>query len=256
MKPPLQTLHLLYHELRPEPSAYSYALETAQFQRHLNLYVHLRARGQSELRPEITFDDGHISNYELALPLLQARGIQARFFITVGWTGHKSGYMGWPELRALQQAGQDIGAHGWTHTLLTHCSGKDLHRELEKARYTLQDKLGISVTTMSLPGGRFNRRVLAACNEAGYTRVYTSVPQPEPEPLGFTVGRLNIRREMQPDWVAALFQSGNRSLASLKRQYQRKQTAQRLLGDRLYERLWAMVNRQEPDTGGEGAATG
>ncbi|MHB8301713.1 MAG: polysaccharide deacetylase family protein [Acidobacteriaceae bacterium] len=250
------TLHLLYHELRSEPSAYSYVIDNKQFDAQVDLLARLRQANAVGLWPEITFDDGHISNYELALPVLQTRGVKARFFITVGWTGRKSGYMGWAELRALQQAGQSIGAHGWTHTLLTHCSGRDLHTELEKSRHTLEDKLGASVTTMSLPGGRFNRRVLDACREAGYTRVYTSIPQAEPEPLGFTVGRLNIRRDMQLDWIAGLFQPGSRGLAALRRQYRRKETAKTVLGDRLYEKLWALLNRKEPESDGGDAGAG
>src|SRR6185437_14596919 len=112
--------------------------------------------------------------------LLQARDMKAHFFITVGWTGRKAGYMNWNELRALHEAGQLIGAHGWTHTLLTHCSEKDLQVELVNARTALEDGLGSSITTMSLPGGRYNRKVLAACEQAGYTEIYTSIPRSEP----------------------------------------------------------------------------
>jgi peptidoglycan/xylan/chitin deacetylase (PgdA/CDA1 family) len=163
--------------------------------------------------------------------------------------------MGWQELRALHQAGHAIGAHGWTHTLLTHCNEKELHRELVDARLTLEDKLGASITTMSLPGGRYNHRVLSACQEAGYTQVYTSEPKAESLPLGATVGRLNIRGDMQPEWIANLFQPDSSVLAGLDRQYRIKATAKTLLGDRLYEKLWAVLNRKEPDRndGGDNA---
>jgi hypothetical protein len=103
---------------------------------------------------------------------------------------------------------------------------------------------------MSLPGGRYNRRVLAACEEAGYTEIYTSVPRAEPLPLGVTVGRLNIRGDMQPAWIEKLFQPDGKLLGDLERQYRRKEAAKRLLGDRLYEKLWALVNRKEPETDG------
>jgi hypothetical protein len=173
----------------------------------------------------------------------------------VGWAGNKPGYMGWPELRALHETGQSIGAHGWTHTLLTHCSDKDLQTELNTARLILEDKLGTSITSMSLPGGRYNRRVVSACAEAGYTQVYTSVPRAESVPLGSTIGRLNIRGDMQLEWISNLFQPGSRALSSLSRQYQMKAAAKGLLGDRLYERLWARLNRMEPDSdaGGDNA---
>lgn len=248
------SLYLLYHELRPSRSNYTYALETAEFQKQINLFLKLRENGQSALWPEITFDDGHFSNFEFALPILQTRALRAWFFITVGWTNRRSGYMGWRELRALHQAGQQIGAHGWTHILLTHCSARRLHSELVDARLTLEDKLGTPITAMSLPGGRYNRRVLTACREAGYKQIFTSVPKAEPQPPGSTVGRLNIRGDMSLDWIAQLFQPGSKVLYGLERQYQMKAAAKSLLGDRLYQKLWAILNRQEPETDPEGAA--
>ena len=179
---PLRRLHLLYHEVTLRRSEYSYSIERQQFERHVDLFVQMRKAERFDLWPEITFDDGHISNFELRLPVLQSRGLIARFFITAGWTGNRPGYMGWPELRSLHASGQLIGAHGWSHTLLTHCSKKELDKELSGARLLLEDKLGASVTTMSLPGGRYNQRVLAACREAGYSRIYTSEPSAERGP--------------------------------------------------------------------------
>jgi Polysaccharide deacetylase len=241
-------LYLLYHELRPSRSSYSYVVETAEFEKHVDLYLKLRNTDEPVLWPEITFDDGHISNFEFALPVLQSRAIAARFFITVGWTGRRQGYMGWQELRALHQAGQHIGAHGWSHALLTHCSARELHSELVDARLTLEDKLGTSITTMSLPGGRYNRHVLTACHEAGYTQIFTSIPRAEPEPAGPSVGRLNIRGDMSLEWITKLLQPGSNLLSGLERQYQMKAAAKSLLGDRLYEKVWALLNRKETDT--------
>jgi peptidoglycan/xylan/chitin deacetylase (PgdA/CDA1 family) len=230
-------------------------VETSQFEKHVDLFLKLRNEKTSVYYPEITFDDGHISNFEFALPVLQSHAIKAWFFITVGWTGQKPDYMGWPELRALQQAGQQIGAHGWSHTLLTHCDQLQLQKELLEARVTLEDKLGASITAMSLPGGRSNQRVLAACRKAGYTQVFTSAPKAEPQLAGPTVGRLNIRGDMTLEWLTKLFQPESDVLTALQRQHQIKATAKTLLGDRLYERLWALLNRHEPATdAGEAAA--
>ncbi|WP_353063651.1 polysaccharide deacetylase family protein [Tunturibacter psychrotolerans] len=256
MTQPSDRLYLLYHELRPSRSDYSYVVETSQFEKQVDLFLKLRSEEKtSAFYPEITFDDGHISNFERALPILQSREIKAWFFITVGWTGQKPGYMGWAELRALQEAGQQIGAHGWSHTLLTHCDQSQLQKELLEARLTLEDKLGTSITAMSLPGGRSNQRILAACRESGYTQVFTSVPKGEPQPAGPTVGRLNVRGDMTIEWISKLLQPESGILSGLQRQHQIKATAKTLLGDRLYEKLWALLNRHEPATdAGEAAA--
>jgi peptidoglycan/xylan/chitin deacetylase (PgdA/CDA1 family) len=244
---PLQKLHFLYHELRPHGSDYSYVLDTNEFDGHLDLFLEMRKAESPGLWPEVTFDDGHISDFDYALPALLSRGLSARFFITVGWTGQKPGYMGWRELRSLHESGQLIGAHGWSHALLTHCAPGDLGVELGKAKSVLEDKLGTSITTMSLPGGRYNRRVIAACREAGYTQIYTSVPRAEHETLGFTVGRVNVRGDSSPKWIGSLLQPGSRALAKMERQYRIKAVAKNVVGDRLYDKLWALLNRKEPD---------
>lgn len=241
-------LHFLYHELRPGGSRYSYVVEKDEFDRQMELFSRLRKLESRGLWPEVTFDDGHNSNYEHALPILQSRGLIARFFITAGWTGKRPGYMGWRELRALRESGQMIGAHGWSHTLLTHCGQGEFDKELRGARLTLEDKLGTQVTTMSLPGGRYNRRVLAACREAGYTQIYTSVPSAERTSKGFMVGRLNVRGDTSLEWIRNVLQPGSRALRSLERQYAIKEAAKRLLGDGLYEKLWTLLNRKEPDS--------
>jgi len=245
---PSESLYLLYHELRPRRSDYSYVVETAAFEKQCDLFLKLRSRKEPGLSPEVTFDDGHVSNFESALPILHSHAIKAWFFITVGWTGQRPHYMDWQQLRALHEAGQQIGAHGWTHTLLTHCSPVELQKELVDARLTLEDKLGASITTMSLPGGRSNQRILDACRDAGYTQVFTSTPKREPRPAGSTIGRLNVRGDMTLEWIERLFQPKSNVLSSLGRQHQIKTAAKALLGDSLYEKLWALVNRQEPET--------
>jgi peptidoglycan/xylan/chitin deacetylase (PgdA/CDA1 family) len=246
MQPKLQSLYLLYHEVRPSETPYSYAISAEMFGKHLDLYAQRRSSNIG-FTPELTFDDGHISNVELAVPMLAARGLTARFFITVGWTGKRPAYMGWTELRSLQAAGQSIGAHGWSHSLLTHCDDRELQTELNDSRHALEDNLGTAITTMSLPGGRANVRVLAACEAAGYTHVFTSVPKAETAPLGKIVGRFNVQGNMRPEWIAELLQPQSGVLSGLQRQDRIKQRLKSLLGDKLYAKLWALRNRQEAE---------
>ena len=251
MQRPLRKLHLLYHDLRHSKSNYSYVMQTGDFENHVKRFGELRRGNGFGLWPELTFDDGHISNFEIAAPILESRALTARFFITAGWTGKEPGYMGWAELRALHAAGHTIGGHGWTHTLLTRCGNIELETELKRTKLTLEDKLGTPITTMSLPGGRYDRRVLAACRKSGYLEVYSSIPRAESVPFGDTIGRVNILGDVQLEWISSLFRSDGHVLSGLNRQYQIKAAARMLLRDRLYAKLWALINKKEPD-GNEG----
>ncbi len=196
-------------------------------------------------QPVITFDDGHLSNLTEALPVLLSHHLSAHFFITAGWTGKKPGFMGAAHLRELYAAGQHIGAHGLTHKLLTHCSPAELDQELRVARLTLEDHLGASITSMSLPGGRFNRSVLDACWTAGYTHVFTSTPRLEPVPLARCIGRLNIQGGATTAWFTQLLDPSSGLLRRIERADRAKSAAKRLLGDAMYRRLWSLANREE-----------
>lgn len=240
-------IYLLYHEISPTQGKYMYALSRDAFRRHLELFARVRTADSNWLWPEITFDDGHVSNLEYALPLLSEFGIAAHFFITAGWTSERPDYLTWEQLRELQQAGQRIGAHGWSHTLLTHCSDDQLDMELRGARHRLEDKLGTPVTTMSLPGGRMNQRVLEACRRAGYQQVFTSIPRAETSDSAALPGRINLRTDATAEWLEALLRPGSTLLQRMERTHRLKEAAQRALGDRLYAKLWAILNRASSD---------
>ena len=240
---PSRSLFLLYHELRPSPSTYSYVMQTSSFREHVRLFQTLQP--SAGLRPEITFDDGHLSNLTEALPVLLEHKASARFFITAGWTGRKPGFMDAGHLRQLHAAGQQIGAHGMTHKLLTHCSHAELDQELRGARLTLEDTVGAPVTTMSLPGGRFTQATLEACRQAGFLHVFTSAPKPETLPLAPTVGRLNLLGSTTVAWLRELLDPSTGLLLRLERADRLKSAAKRVLGDTLYRRLWSLRNREE-----------
>jgi peptidoglycan/xylan/chitin deacetylase (PgdA/CDA1 family) len=231
-------LYFLYHALSETPSNYAYTLSADQFQDHISLFAGIRAAGDPSLLPEVTFDDGHRSNIEMALPILQAHNLSAHFFVTVGWTGKKIGYMGWTDLKILRDCGQQIGAHGWSHSFLTECNHRELRQELFASRLQLEDKLGVEIRTMACPGGRYDHRVIAACKEAGYQRVYTSVPELENRPPAFLVGRVNAHSMMTAQHVHELMLPGSKALRRLKRDYLAKAIAKKLLSDRIYDRLW------------------
>jgi peptidoglycan/xylan/chitin deacetylase (PgdA/CDA1 family) len=240
-------LYFLYHGLSESPCDHSYTLTVEQFRAHASVFLETRGIDRS-LWPELTFDDGHISNLKLALPILEAHDLTAQFFVTVGWTGKRAGYLGWADLRMLRDCGQQIGAHGWSHIFLTKCSEEELKQELLRSRLLLEDKLGIEVKTMAFPGGRYDGRVVSACKTAGYRRLYTSVPETEGFFHSFLVGRVNVHSAMSIEQIKELTSPSSKALPRLRRHYLAKIIAKRLLTDRIYDRLWWMFAGKEGGT--------
>jgi peptidoglycan/xylan/chitin deacetylase (PgdA/CDA1 family) len=118
----------------------------------------------------ITFDDGYRSVYEKAFPILQAYGMTATVFLTVGNRVHRGpperlpSFVGremlrWPEIREMQSAGIDFGAHTLTHPDLTRLPLKQVHAEICDSKCLIEDALGSPVTAFAYPFGYHNGRI-------------------------------------------------------------------------------------------------
>ena len=124
-----QNAVLAYHEVMPE-SNYAYCVTSNAFAEHLSLFNSLAKNGEMKSSVEITFDDGEHSQLHNALPLLAEHGISATYFVTPGLIGTAAKFLGWEELRTLQNAGHYVQSHGWSHKFLTFCSDEELTHEL------------------------------------------------------------------------------------------------------------------------------
>jgi len=236
---------LTYHEIAPEQATSLYAVSSRQLEEHLRLFAEWEPPQHSGW--ELTFDDGHISHYRYALPLLDRFGIRGTFFITAGWTGVRGGYMAAGELKELLARGHVVQAHGWSHKMLTQCSPAELYDELRRSKETLEDVLGASVDTMSLPHGRWNRQVLAACSQAGYKKVYTSDPSVSPQPAEgvILVARRTVTCNVNSYRLKAVLSGRTKSIDKSEVTGRLKSTARRVIGERLYHRLWCAVAREQ-----------
>lgn len=91
---------------------------------------------------------------ERVLALLSAASVQATFFV-LGEVARDN-----PRLvRTIAEQGHEIGCHGWTHDLLGEFSQERLRADLTRARHTLQDLSGSSVTAFRAPTWSLDRRV-------------------------------------------------------------------------------------------------
>lgn len=231
---------LTYHEITPHRSAYVYSITEAEFQEQIELIGSLCRPLRA---PVITFDDGHVSQFTHALPALERAEKKAIFFITAGWTGSRSDYMTWSQLRELAALGHEVQAHGWTHALLTHCASDQLVEELRRSKQALEDGLGSPVYSISMPGGRWNASVLAACAREGYRYVYTSDPYAGTKKAGevTVAGRAMIRCRTTAPELLRLLRSEHAFWSREKMQFHLKRSVRSVLGDRAYHRLWSWM---------------
>lgn len=141
-----------------------------------------RAAGH-ELPPRtvaLTFDDGFLDFAEAALPILQAHSFTATLYMTTRFIGGSSRWLApegeanrrmlsWADLEAVAEAGVEIGAHSDTHPQLDLVSPQVLARELMVPKVTLEDRLGMPVSSMAYPFGYSTRHVRAMTAHLGYS---------------------------------------------------------------------------------------
>jgi len=127
----------------------------------------------------ITFDDGFQNIVEYAVPILQARGFTAVFYLVAGLVGKSSRWilpelgiecplMDWNAARQLERGRFQCGSHTMSHPRLATLDPASCSHELLKSRCLLEDRLGHEVRHLSYPFGSFNDRVRSMVAETGY----------------------------------------------------------------------------------------
>jgi peptidoglycan/xylan/chitin deacetylase (PgdA/CDA1 family) len=122
---------------------------------------------------QVTFDDSNESDYSIALPLLKAKGVPARFFLVAERIGQK-GFLSQQQIQSLVTEGMAVGNHGMRHRRWTGLSEDNLFEELVTARERIQQVTRTHIAEAACPFGCYNRKVLHRLFEFGYERVYTS----------------------------------------------------------------------------------
>lgn len=155
----------------------------------------MRGAGPCPLRAvALTFDDGYADAFTTALPIVRRHGFVATFYIVSGFVG-QPGYMGWEEIRALRDAGMEIGAHSISHPDLTGLGLEELRVQVGQSGALIAAEIGQPVVSFCYPGGRFSDTVVAVTREAGYTSATTTI-QDGPQSDPFTLPRLRISGDL------------------------------------------------------------
>jgi len=99
----------------------------------------------------LTFDDGTLDQYVLALPELEKRNLKATFFLITKYvkrgywidSGVRRDLFGWDKAREIYHAGHEIGSHTKTHADMTK-QKTNVKRELKDSYNRIKKELSIS----------------------------------------------------------------------------------------------------------------
>lgn len=111
----------------------------------------------------LTFDDAYANFHDVAWPVLRAFGLPATLYIPIdfldgGATPIRDTTLPpctWEQVRAMADAGLDLGSHTRSHCDLRTVSGQALVEEIRGSRGILEARLGHPVRSFCYPRGLF-----------------------------------------------------------------------------------------------------
>ena len=128
----------------------------------------------------ITVDDGYVSSFDVARPILKKYGYPWTCFIYTKFVGTGGKSISWEQLATLRDEGIEIGCHTVSHLNLRETRGKPaevyeawLRDEIIGSKHLLEKKLAIKCAVFAYPEGRFAPKVLDVVKEAGYEAAFT-----------------------------------------------------------------------------------
>jgi peptidoglycan/xylan/chitin deacetylase (PgdA/CDA1 family) len=133
----------------------------------IDLSTFLRGIVEPDILPNkaalITFDDGHKSVHDFALPILKIFNYPAVLFIPTGFIGKKNSFdnLAEPEepicdrdeLQELELNGVAVQSHGVSHLSMSELTLLEQEAELQFSKAVLEDILQRSVDTFAFPYG-------------------------------------------------------------------------------------------------------
>lgn len=108
----------------------------------------------------LTFDDARESQLDVAVPLLEAHGLRATFYVLPGWMRRRS-----DDWRAVAERGHEIGNHTSTHPCSANFpfSGRNaledytlerIEAEMARASARIESRVGVCPDTFAYPCGQ------------------------------------------------------------------------------------------------------
>lgn len=187
----------------------------------------------------VTFDDGCETDLLSAAPFLKELGFGATSYVTVGFLG-QPGYLSESQVRSLSTLGVEIGCHSQTHPYLPDVDDARLHDEIAGAKDRLEQIAGVPVEHFSCPGGRWDRRVVAAVKAAKFRSMATSrtgLNFAATDP--FELARVVVSQGASEESIVQA--CSGRGLLGTQLREKARESVQRVLGNSTYDSLRAFL---------------
>ena len=124
----------------------------------------------------ITIDDGWLSAYDIAFPIIKKYGYPVTLFVYTDLIGRTKKTLTWNLVKEMADNGIDMQCHTKTHRDLTQLLKNEsfneyieaIDQEIVEATRVLKEKLNIDTKFIAYPYGKTNHLVIALLQKHGY----------------------------------------------------------------------------------------
>ncbi|MEA3186924.1 MAG: hypothetical protein QOD99_754 [Chthoniobacter sp.] len=202
------TIVLCYHNIENTTKSKALTISATEFEKEMQAlkdnnfsvigmqdFLAFR-RGEKDIPAKsaiITIDDGWVSGYDNAWPILKKFNYPFTLFIYVNYVGTGGKSMSWEQLAEMRDAGVDIQCHTYSHSNLkipgggmdkTHAEmvKRDvatltvdgwLRKEIVESKQVLEKQLGVKINAFAYPFGVYNAKARQFVKDAGYEAAFT-----------------------------------------------------------------------------------
>ena len=131
---------------------------------------------QNEKKVLITFDDGFVSNYLVAFPIIKELGIKINIFLAYDYINQEN-YLNQQQIREMRDSGLvEFGYHTKTHCDCREITNDEvLYEELIVGLKSTEEIVQRSITDFCYPFGFYNKDIIRAISNLNmYKHQYTS----------------------------------------------------------------------------------
>lgn len=119
----------------------------------------------------VSFDDGYLTNYTYAFPIIQKYGIKSTIFVVTETVGQTVGnpHFTWEQAKTMQKSGLvSIQSHTFSHNDMQTLDNFQIERELRLSKYLVEKNLGTKCDILAFPFGSHNQQIVDCAKKAGY----------------------------------------------------------------------------------------
>jgi peptidoglycan/xylan/chitin deacetylase (PgdA/CDA1 family) len=155
----------------------------------------------------ISFDDGYVSQYRTAMPILRRHHWPGVLSLCVGNIKPRQEAITPTQVQKLVDAGWELASHTISHTDLRFMTGRRLRHEVSDSRRIIRYVFRVPVHNFTYPAGLYNNTTIRALKQAGYRGALTVTPGLADRHEPFELKRIRVIDAMGVSGLAVALKS-------------------------------------------------